>query len=292
MTEQEFLQNYDITQYDRPSVTTDVVLFALDKTTNDIRHIAINGLQILLIKRASHPYKDKWALPGGFCKPNESIYQTAKRELKEETNVNNIALKLIGTYSDRFRDPRGWIISNAFMGMTPKESCQLRADTDAWDAAWFTIQNYQALVHEKVKEDVIIQNIRHMFQLASDTENIWVNVLEIKHIYPTHTEIKFRPMDKSLAFDHAQIICETYLSVRNTLKHDIRMLFNLFPETFTIGELQKAYEVIQGQKVQNFRRSIQNYVQKTDIVSEKTGYRPAKLYARNIQTFSRQETYM
>ena len=47
----------------------------------------MNALQILLIKRASHPFMNKWALPGGFCKPTETVYETAKRELFEETGV-------------------------------------------------------------------------------------------------------------------------------------------------------------------------------------------------------------
>jgi len=68
--EAEFLRNYDMTQYDRPSYTADV--------------LAIRENQILLIQRGNHPYKDYWALVGGFVEMSEDIDAAAKRELMEE----------------------------------------------------------------------------------------------------------------------------------------------------------------------------------------------------------------
>lgn len=287
MTESEFLATYNIRHFERPSITTDIVLFTLDKTVHDIKQICINGLQVLLIQRNAHPYKDKWALPGGFCRPTETVSQTAKRELQEETGVSEIALKPVGTYSDTERDPRGWIISNAFMGLTPKNRCILRADTDAWDAAWFTIQDFNSTITETRTAECAIQTITHRFMLSNNEKNEMLHstIIETRKIYPTHTEISFCIKNSDLAFDHGQIICETFLTLKETLKHDIRLLFDLFPPTFTIGELQKAYEVILNTKIQNFRRSIQNYVKETDITAEKSGYRPAKLYIKNTDFF-------
>lgn len=295
-TEQEFLQNYDITKFDRPSLTTDIVLFALDKFQQSIKSIGINGLQVLLIKRNTFPFKDKWALPGGFCKPSETMIETAKRELYEETNVQDTALRLIGTYSSKDRDPRGWIISNAFMGIIDKETCNLRADTDAWEAGWFRIQDYQATTSETRTPTKITQTITHSFYLSNKEDfefKEWIrcSVIETRNIYDTYCEITFADNNSELAFDHAQIICETYLHLKHTLKHDIRMLFNFFQDTFTIGELQKAYEIISGTPVQNFRRTIQPYVTETTTMAAKAGYRPAKLYARNLSTFI-EDAYM
>lgn len=65
MTEQEYLAQYNINNFDRPSVTTDMILFTLDRTQKDIKKIDVNGLQVLLIRRNNHPDFGKWALPGG-----------------------------------------------------------------------------------------------------------------------------------------------------------------------------------------------------------------------------------
>lgn len=297
LSEKEFLDNYDITQYDRPSLTTDIVLFTLDKTTQDIKKINVNGLQVLLIKRAAHPFMNKWALPGGFCKSSESTLETAKRELFEETNVDKIELKPVGVYSTKNRDPRGWIISNAFTGMTNKDSCNLRADTDAWEAAWFTITGFTSTVKESHEPDKVIQQIFHRFLLTNPESKatIPVKVIETREIYETYTETTFQQIPSQahesfddIAFDHGQIICETYLHLQDTLKHDIRPLFNLFPAQFTIGELQKGYETIMQSPVQNFRRTINPYVTETSIMAEKTGHRPAKLFTRNHQNIMQQ----
>ena len=83
--EKKFLKQYDITQYERPSVATDIAIFSIlqEGDNNNFRKLPKKSLKILLIKRANYPYKDCWALPGGYCRPNEDIYETAKRELFE-----------------------------------------------------------------------------------------------------------------------------------------------------------------------------------------------------------------
>ncbi len=71
-TEQEFLASYDMSAYPRPSVATDIVAFMIrSEDTSNYRQNAENKLSILLIRRGGHPYKDMWALPGGFLQPDE-----------------------------------------------------------------------------------------------------------------------------------------------------------------------------------------------------------------------------
>ena len=72
-------------------------------------------LKVMLIRRRSWPFAGAWALPGGFCQEDESLYETARRELKEETGVDGHHLEYLGVYSKPGRDPRGWIISHAFV---------------------------------------------------------------------------------------------------------------------------------------------------------------------------------
>ena len=149
--EEEFLSHYDMAKYDRPSIAADIAVFSIMGKRNrsdkelvqdedNYRKSPEKKLKLLLIKRAEYPYREQWALPGGFCQSKEEVYQAARRELYEETHVKDVYLRLAGIYSDMGRDPRGWIISNTFLALIDGEQCSLKADTDAWEARWFDVE--------------------------------------------------------------------------------------------------------------------------------------------------------
>lgn len=288
-TESEFLQNYDITKYQQPSLATDIVLLSLqrEKPNADIKSINIYGLQVLLIKRASHPCKDKWALPGGFCIPSESVFETAKRELFEETNIADTYLTLSGVYSRKGRDPRGWIISNAFLGLIDRYQCSLRADTDAWEAKWFTIKE---LSSQTINESMNSKEWAHTLILTDDETGEELNAVttETMVYHPNGSDSIFGTVQSDFAFDHAEIITEALIKYREQIREDVRPVFALLPETFTLGELTEAYRNSLGIETimkSNFRRRIEDYVVETDDYADVKGFRPAKLFKRNTVMF-------
>ena len=139
-SEKEFLANYNLSDYERPSVTADVCAFMIrseDKT--DYRRNPESKLQLLLIKRGGHPYKDMWALPGGFLQKDETIEECALREIKEETNVLPVSIMPVGIFSKPERDPRGWIISSAYVSIISEEAVKQVGMDDASDAQWFSV---------------------------------------------------------------------------------------------------------------------------------------------------------
>ena len=79
-------------KYKNPSLTTDIFIF--DAKRN-----------FILIKRKNEPYKDYWALPGGFVDYGECVEDAAIREAKEETSIDIESVKLFNVYSDPNRDP-------------------------------------------------------------------------------------------------------------------------------------------------------------------------------------------
>ena len=98
--ERKYLENYDPNKYAKPCVTVDLIVY-------------IKGLGLLQVKRGNYPYKDYWALPGGFLDVGkENTEEAAIRELKEETNldVNVDQLTLVGVYSNPERDPRDHVV--------------------------------------------------------------------------------------------------------------------------------------------------------------------------------------
>ncbi len=127
-----FLEKYDRKAYDAPSVAVDLVVLNRDKT------------KILLINRADHPYVNKLALPGGFYVPDDnSLEYAAARELLEETSVSVDFTEndLVKVTSAKGRDPRGWVISVAYMAILDENKVRPRANSDALYASWVEISS-------------------------------------------------------------------------------------------------------------------------------------------------------
>jgi len=91
--------------------------------------------RVLLIRRGHEPGAGKHALPGGFVKIGETVISACRREVKEETGIDVAELTLVGVYSDIDRDPRGHIVSVAFMTELANET-RPRVGSDAMSAEW------------------------------------------------------------------------------------------------------------------------------------------------------------
>ncbi len=290
--EKQYLSSYDISKFERPSVASDIAIFSIrnDGACDNIRKLQKKSLKILLIKRASYPYKNCWALPGGFCKPGEDVIETAKRELFEETNVKNAYLQPVGVFGEKGRDPRGWIISNTFMALMDGETCTLRAGTDAWEARWFNIELTQEEKKREIKNDDFVLETAYELRLVNDETKLELKakVEESKTFRHYHEEVCYQIIERDkVAFDHAEIILRALLSLRNNVSNNFKQAFDLLPELFTLTQLQNAVEIILNKKLltANFRRKIADYVIETEQMTETAGYRPAKLFRRNVERF-------
>ena len=117
--------------------------------------ILIVGDEVLLVQRKHEPYQGKWGLPGGFVDPDEKVMDAAKRELQEETGVENVSLTQFGAYGDPGRDPRGRTVSLAYWSLLENKPAAKAAD-DAADLAWFPLHELpdMAFDHEQILADV------------------------------------------------------------------------------------------------------------------------------------------
>lgn len=131
-------------QYARPAITADCVVFGLDE----------EDLKVLLIQRANEPFKGRWALPGGFAVVGESLEETARRELNEETGLKDVFLEQLYTFSDPKRDPREHVVTVAYYALVNLSDHQVHASTDARNAAWFCIDDVPHLAFD---HDVILK---------------------------------------------------------------------------------------------------------------------------------------
>jgi 8-oxo-dGTP diphosphatase len=117
-------------EWQAPSVllTVDLVILTLRDSS----------LHVLLVQRGVEPYAGMMALPGGFLRDQtEPILHAARRELAEETGLDARALHLeqFGVYGDPGRDPRGRVVSVAYLAIMPRLPDPV-AGTDAADARW------------------------------------------------------------------------------------------------------------------------------------------------------------
>lgn len=138
-------------KYPRPAVSIDCVVFGLTDSE----------LQILLIRRKEAPYRNRWALPGGFVRIDESLDEAAQRELEEETGVNCGFLEQLYTFGTVDRDPRERVITVAYYALLKSDKKRLKARTDAIAAKWHSIQELPKLAfdHQNIV-DVAYQRLQ------------------------------------------------------------------------------------------------------------------------------------
>ncbi|OKZ92011.1 MAG: hypothetical protein BHW15_06755 [Coprococcus sp. CAG:131_42_139] len=299
--EKEFLAGYDLTKYDRPSVAADVVVFSVmkDDECEDVRRLQEKKLKILLIRRGGFPYKGSWAMPGGFCRKGEDVIDSARRELCEETGIDDAYVKLVGVYGEPGRDPRGWVISSTYMALMNARACRLKAGDDAQDARWFTVELTDVSTEATEVSGTGEENVKNEVEASHKVQNGKKYRLVLKN---ADSDIKLtavlRRTDMSscgrssdsyyieecegLAFDHARIITEAVLGLREDVRRDMKLAFDLLPDRFTLTELQNVYEQIWDMELTtpNFRRKIVEYVEETDAYQSGERYRPAKLFTR------------
>lgn len=134
-------------EYPRPAVTVDSVVFCQ----------FANGWKVLLIRRGNEPFKNFWALPGGFVEMDEKLVESAERELFEETGLSGVHLEQFRAYGDPGRDPRGRTVGVIFYGFTDAENTMVKGGDDAAEARWFNIEHLPALAfdHGIILNDLI-----------------------------------------------------------------------------------------------------------------------------------------
>ena len=130
-------------KYKIPSLTVDIFIYN-------------ENHEFILIKRKNDPFKDHWALPGGFVDYGEKTEDAAIREAKEETSIDIESVKLFNVYSDPNRDPRRHTVSIVYLAHGNFDDA--KADDDAKDIGVYSFDDLEemglAFDHETILSDI------------------------------------------------------------------------------------------------------------------------------------------
>ena len=178
---------YDKSRYDRPSVTVDLVILT----------IRARGLHVLLVKRDVEPYRDHWALPGGFVGIDEDLEDAARRELKEETGVSDVYLEQLYTFGSPQRDPRMRVITVAYYALIPSDHLSLQAATDVNEVSWFSVDRHPALAfdHETILR-YTLERMRNKIMYVPLAFRLLPEKFTLTELQLTYEVILKEPLDK------------------------------------------------------------------------------------------------
>ena len=202
-------------KYPHPAVTTDCVIFGF------------NGerLQVLLIERGIEPFKGRWAFPGGFLKMDETAEEGAKRELKEETGLENAYIQQLHTFSAPNRDPRERVITIAYYALVKIQ--EVKVGDDAASARWFPLDEIPPLAFDhdyilrmatqRLREQIHFQPIG--FELLPEK----FTIKELQSLYEAILGINFDRRNFAKKMLHLEILTELNETVWPTPKREARL---------------------------------------------------------------------
>lgn len=270
-------------EFFKPSVTVDTIIFTVrDLNVDNYRKLPEKKFQVLLVKRAGEPYKDKWSLPGTFVGKEEKFEEAVNRCLEEKANIKDIYLEQLYSWGDPQRDPRERVISTSYMGLVDAGDIQIKAGKNVEDIEWFNIKLNTIKEKSKEKKDGYYKAEEIEILLESKQEVLKSRVKVVKELVNGNMVIYTQILQSDLAFDHAKILIYAIERLKNKVEYTT-IAFNLMPEKFTLTKLQQVYEILLDKPLlkANFRRKIADMVIETEEYEENAGHRPSKLYKFN-----------
>lgn len=226
----------EIGEYPRPSLAVDLVIASVDRDER---------LVVLLVKRREAPHAGEWSLPGGFVHEGESVPAAAARVLREKTSLEGVEIEELKSFSEPGRDPRGWVVSIAFLALVPADRmADVRAGAAAEDARFFALE---------------ASGETHVLLAREPRE----------------------PAPGELGFDHEEILSSAFARLRRRVE-TTPLAFGLLPARFTLGEAQRVVEAILGRRIDKaaFRTKVLTLGLVRPTTEERRGgaHRPARLY--------------
>ena len=207
-------------KYPHPAVTTDCVIFGFDG----------EKLNVLLVKRGGPPYLGWWAFPGGFVKMDESAETSARRELKEETQLSAGYMEQLHTYSAPGRDSRERVITIAYLALV--RISEVKGGDDAAEAQWFPIDQvpHLAFDHDYILRDALarLRERIHFHPIGYELLPEKFTLKQLQALYESVLGIRFDRRNFAKKMLHLDILTQLDETVWPTPKREANLYkFNL-----------------------------------------------------------------
>jgi 8-oxo-dGTP diphosphatase len=170
-----------------PAVTTSVVVFT----------IRGGELVVLLVRRPREPFQGRWALPGGFVRPDEDLDASALRKLREKAGVDGVYLEQLYTFGRPDRDPRGRVVAVGYYALVPTSRLHPRPPAGVDAVGWLGLDGLDGLAfdhgeivaraHRRLVAKLDYSTIAYQFMPEEFT------LSELQSVYET---IRREPLDK------------------------------------------------------------------------------------------------
>lgn len=274
--DKKFLELYSDSEYEKPSVTVDAVIFRMiDKESKNYRKLPEKKLQVLLLNRKYSPFKDFYAVPGTFIDLNTNLATTMQLCVKNKVGIDNYYYEQLFTFGDKQRDPRTRVLSVSYMLLTSKEE-------KITNGEWFDINFEEKQTKQKILENGY-NHEKEVYLTLSNYDTTLKNTIKVKVKKKNLEQSKeVDIISSSLAFDHIKLVYFALERLKNKLEYT-DIAFNLLPKKFTLTELKNCYEEILGTKLldANFRRKTSHLVSPLNEFTEDQGHRPSQLFKHN-----------
>lgn len=180
-----------LADYPSPSVTADCVVFGVTFESGGA------ALRVLLIERGEAPFEGAPALPGGFVRIDETVDEAARRELREETGLDDVFLEQLYTFGGLDRDPRGRVVSVAYYALVNLADHGVRSGTDARAARWVPVQDAQRLAfdHDQILA-VALERLRGKVRYQPIGFEMLPERFKLSQLQSLYEAILGRPLDK------------------------------------------------------------------------------------------------
>jgi len=168
------------------SVTADIVIFTIE---ND-------ELKVLLIKRVKKPFKNQWALPGGFLLENEPPEKAALRVLRDKAGMGNMYMEQLYTFPGSGRDPRGNVITVTYFALAPINK-MLAKPNKGQNPTLHLLKKLPELAfdHEKII-DYALKRLRSKLEYTNAIYSLLPKYFTFNHLQKTYELIFGRKLDK------------------------------------------------------------------------------------------------
>lgn len=281
-TEADFLKNYQVEKYEKPSVTVDVVAFTItEESEKNYRKNTDKKLKVLLMKRNDFPFHGRWALPGGFVGLREDLQAAVQRVLKNKTDLSKAYLEQLYTWGEPDRDPRHRIFSISYLTLI--QSANLKVKDSSKHYEWFDLSMNKIHTRTEKLPDGERVITAHVLTFHGEKESFDITIEFIQTVKEHLISQSYHIAENDfIAFDHAKIIAYALKRLREKIEYT-PIAFSLLPELFTLTQLQQVYETILNKELlkANFRRKIADMVTETNEYKKDAGHRPSKLYRFN-----------